>query len=107
MSETHTDIDQTKHGHAETSVGAFNSVSDQARESQRKKIITYLGSRQRFGATCEEVEHALRLLHSSASARLLEIRKDSRVVIRGTRKTLSGRSARVYKLPEFAETFAQ
>jgi hypothetical protein len=87
------------HGGADTSVEAFASVSSAVRGKVRKQVLDYVIQAGSNGATCDEVERALDLTHQSASARITELRKASRIYDSGLRRpTRSGRRARVYKV---------
>jgi len=62
--------------------------------NQRQRIWEFLNGRG--GATCDQVELSLDIVHASASTRLLELRRQGRIKKSGTRRTRSQRLAAVY-----------
>ncbi len=65
-------------------------------------ILTFFGSRMAFGATVDEVERTLGMLHQSAGARVRELVLAGKLVdSEQTRKTRSGRNAVVWVLPQY------
>lgn len=90
------DITARLHGGNAESVAANESIEpDKAR--MRQAVLRYIESRGLVGATCDEVEHALRMRHQTASARITELRKAKQVLATERRRpTWSGRTAAVY-----------
>ncbi|HYJ33779.1 MAG TPA: hypothetical protein VE326_11220 [Candidatus Binatia bacterium] len=90
------DITSRLHGGNAESAEANESIEpDKAR--MRQAVLRYIESRGLVGATCDEVEHALRMRHQTASARLTELKRAKQVVATERRRpTWSGRMARVY-----------
>jgi len=82
-----------------TSEAAALSMREKA-PSDRERVFGYID--RRGGATCDEVEVALRLIHQNASARVRELAKAGEIVDSGHRRaTRTGRSAIVWvKAPE-------
>jgi DNA-binding transcriptional ArsR family regulator len=78
---------------SQTSKDAAHSISA---GTVRDWVLKRIRFRRSKGATCEELEDALDLRHQTVSARLTELRLMGKVRIIGTRKTRSGRDARVY-----------
>lgn len=80
------------------------NTSEAARESikgrtqvMRERILAYLHYYGKGGATCDEIECGLDMKHQTASARIRELLDSGHIVSNGhTRKTRSGRAARVY-----------
>lgn len=81
--------------HSPTSRHAAASMREPA-EKQRERINRYGDARGADGLTVDEIEVDLGIRHCSASARLLELREAGWYAPAGTRKTRSGRPARVY-----------
>jgi hypothetical protein len=84
-----TDIDDPTN---ETSSAAYARTNAGA---LREQIYEYI-SAQPNGATCDEVERAMTVRHSTASARIRELTHDGRIHYQGTRATSSGCQARIY-----------
>lgn len=62
-----------------------------------RRIYRYIARRTRKGATSDEVEQALGIVHQSASARINEMRNAGLIEESGRyRKTRSGRNANVF-----------
>jgi hypothetical protein len=81
---------------SKTSKKAAKSMVPHA-PNQRQRIWEFLHERGGQGATCDEVEAALDIVHPSCSTRLLELRRMGRIEFAGERrKTRSGREAEVY-----------
>ena len=85
----------------------FVATSDTSREAahrqkalvQKKedRVIAFVRSRGLYGATCDEVEVALEMLHQSASARCTTLRNEGIFfTTKTTRLTRSGCPAHVY-----------
>lgn len=65
--------------------------------NQRQRIWEFIHEQGGQGATCDEVEAALDIVHPSCSTRILELRRMGRVEFaEERRKTRSGREAEVY-----------
>lgn len=60
-------------------------------------VLRMIKARGDRGSTCEEAEHALGMLHQSCSARIKELHDMGVIYVDGSRLTVSGRAARVYK----------
>jgi predicted transcriptional regulator len=58
-------------------------------------ILAYL---RRQPSTCDEVEAALGMTHQSASAAVNKLMRLGLIVANGTRKTRSGRAAKVWEV---------
>ncbi len=56
-------------------------------EAVRLKILAYIKSCRKNGATCDQVEQALGIPHQTASARCTELKKLNKVQVIGKRKT--------------------
>jgi len=80
------------HGGNAESAAAFKSLSG---AELRGKVMAYISSRGKEGATCDEIEQALGISHQSASARCTELKANGDVHTLTTRKTRSGRAAAV------------
>jgi len=79
-----------------TSVAAADSVAGSA-QAMRQRVLRFI--RETGGATCDEVERKLELMHQTASARIWELRKAGFIRDSGaTRKTRSGRAAVVWQM---------
>ena len=80
----------------ETSLEAFRSQKDKAPNDELKILSWIKGSE--VGATCDEVESCLRIIHQTASARIRDLRGRGKLVDTGSRrKTRTGRSAIVWR----------
>jgi hypothetical protein len=80
----------------ETSKDAADSMIPHA-PNQRQRVWEFIHGRGGFGATCDEVEMRLEMLHGSASTRLLELEHLGRVETAGAKRlTRSNREAMVY-----------
>lgn len=96
---TDTDITGRFHGGNPESHAAFESIRE-GRHLDRLRIVGYIAYRGQDGATCDEIEVALRLSHQTASARVTEAKARGEIVDSGSRRpTRSGRSAAVYVIP--------
>ena len=82
---------------SETSRQAAASMKDQSARD-RMRVLECILSRGDSGATCDEVEVLLGMVHQSASARVSELfHKYGRITKSGrVRKTRSGRNATVW-----------
>ena len=78
-----------------TSRTAHDSIKPD-KASLQSKVFDLIHNRGPYGATCDEVEHSLGMRHQTASARVRELALAGRIKVNGTRKTSSGRPARVY-----------
>lgn len=95
------------HSDPDTSRAAAVSVKESSVQ-QRANVLAHFHQVGPHGATCDEVEQALRLPHQSASARIWELRgldrkRDLPTLLYDTgtrRKTLSGRTAVVWATRE-------
>jgi DNA-binding MarR family transcriptional regulator len=91
-------IDQQEDGFKvvpETSRAAYQSLDPETVERNRLRILTYIGVHG--GATCDEIEVALGLLHQSASALIRRLVKQGSLRDTGQRRTTrSGRAAIVW-----------
>lgn len=66
-------------------------------DSIRERVRNYIASRGLDGATCDEVQYALDMLHQTASARVTELRLRGDIIKSGEkRRTKAGRLAAVY-----------
>lgn len=91
------------HGNQESNE-AFESVTPAARAAQLARVVAYIGSRGPLGATSDEVEAALGLLHQGCSARFTDAKRKGLIAENGLRRpTRSGRWAKVFVVPP-AET---
>jgi hypothetical protein len=81
---------------ADTSERAFNSLTKEDRQRLRDLILTQIQFSV-HGRTCDEIENLCGLTHQTCSARVTELLKDKKIHYTDeTRKTRSGRAARVY-----------
>ncbi len=93
------------HNGTETSEQAAESIGDLLGGLQ-KTVLSAL-KESPFGLTCDEIEQRLDLRHQTASARLNDLQKLGLAIVRidpktkkpFTRKTRSGRNARIYFVP--------
>jgi hypothetical protein len=92
------DICANKHGGNEYSVQANDSLSPVAKGHQQFDILAELNKHYPDGMTCQEIERALKMERSSASARWSELKRDKHIEKIGTRKTSSGRKAGVWRI---------
>ena len=94
-----------RHNGTETSQEAAESFGDYL--SGIRKTVYELFKGFPCGLTCDEVEQRLNLKHQTASARLNELQETGHLSVRinpktkkpFTRKTRSGRNARIYFVP--------
>jgi hypothetical protein len=83
------------HNGSDTSRDAARSMDPHAGNC-RRAILDHIRAAP-DGATCDEIEHALRMRHQNVSARLRELSLEDLVRDSGDRRpTRSGRRARVY-----------
>jgi predicted Rossmann fold nucleotide-binding protein DprA/Smf involved in DNA uptake len=61
------------------------------------QAATILASIREAPATCDEIEQRLGMTHQSASAAINQLMRAGAIVANGSRKTRSGRSARVWE----------
>ncbi len=94
------DITRNYHGGNKFSVAANPNAQAKNRDSAR--IYKLLHSKGRSGATCQECEDELGMLHETCSARLTELKKDNFVVVIGKRQNRSHNDAGVNILAQFA-----
>lgn len=86
----------------DTSVAAAASLAPSAGQLRSRVLVEV---RERGGATCDEVEQALRMQHQTASARIRELVLDGRLVDSGERRlTKSNRRAAVWVVAPEAES---
>jgi hypothetical protein len=78
-----------------TSKAAAESIAPSA-HAIRSKVLAFVKSRGRNGATCDEVEASLDLRHQTASARIRELYLHREIAEGGKRATRSGRQAVVW-----------
>lgn len=84
-----------------TSQAAAMSQS-RAHGMDEMRVLQHIGKIGAFGATDDEVEFALDMLHQTASARRRTLVMREQLVDSGiTRKTRSGRPATVWVIPQF------
>jgi predicted transcriptional regulator len=81
------------------SIEALHSTPPAERALLRNRVLDFIGLRGADGATCDEVEQAMRLTHQTASARINELMNAGKIREGGRRKTRSGRSATVWVVP--------
>lgn len=81
----------------ETSLQAHESQKDKA-PNDGAKILQFIAKSTETGCTCDEVETLLKFSHQTASARIRDLAKASKIKDSGLRrKTRTGRSATVWK----------
>lgn len=94
------DITRNFHRGNPESTEAWWSIADRV-DIDRLRVITYVASQGRHGATCDETEQALGMSHQTTSARFTEAKVRGDIVHEGDRrKTRSGRYAAVWVVPE-------
>lgn len=82
---------------SETSLQAHASQKDKA-PNDGAKILQFIAKSTETGCTCDEVETLLQFSHQTASARIRDLAKASKIRDSGLRrKTRTGRSATVWK----------
>lgn len=99
--------------HNSTGTSKVASASIQAvLTSMQSKVLRFVASRGAEGSTCDEAEEALGMKHQTCSARIRELTLTERLLLIEvrkkpdgspvylTRKTRSGRPARVYVVPD-------
>lgn len=80
----------------DTSLAAYDSMGPDKRALKAAIHLQILGRRDQ-GATCEEMEIAMRLRHQTCSARINELMKEDKIVDSGKRRiNTSGRAAIVW-----------
>lgn len=80
---------------SDTSVAAAKSVAPKT-QSMRDRVEAFIKKKNWFGATCDEVEVAIKMSHQTTSARIRELFKMGRLKDSTFRRnTRSGRKARV------------
>jgi hypothetical protein len=85
----------------DTSRDAADSLKDSALSRLRLMILGWISARGEHGATCDEVEAELDLIHQTASARIRELVLMNRLYDTGRRRlTRTNRQARVYRRRE-------
>lgn len=98
---TEPDVTANYHGGNRESAEAFERTPAEQRQRQRARVLDYIASRGRNGATSDEAEAALSLTHQACSARFTEAKRDGQIVPADLRRrTRSGRMARVYVIPD-------
>lgn len=81
---------------SDTSAAAARSVAIDV-QSMKEKIAAHIKNKNKFGATCDEVERALKMPHQTASARIRGLFTDGRLKDSGQRRmTRSKRKATVW-----------
>ena len=89
--------------HSSTSRRAAEFTRPRA-STQRGRIYDFIEVQGERGATCDEVEKALGMIHATVSARITDLRRDGGIRCSGKiRKTANGADAQVYVLGEDAE----
>lgn len=79
-----------------TSKEAFEKIKP-IRKNMREQIYEYIKN-QKNGATCEEVEKALSMIHQTVGARITELTNQGLLVdTKKTKKTSNGRDAIIWK----------
>lgn len=83
---------------ADTSIAAANAQTPLKNLADRQAIFEFIASQGAYGATCDEVEASLGLIHQSCSPRVHELQYKTRDIVDSgaRRKTRSGRNARVF-----------
>lgn len=80
-----------------TSRDAAESIDGSASKTMRERVMAYIRSQGRKGATDDEIEVALSMSHQTASARRRELALKIRIQATGERRpTRSGRAAQVW-----------
>ncbi len=80
----------------DTSAEAYRSIAPEGLTNLRQRIWMEI-AKSANGMTCEEVEAALDLRHTTASARITELKDEGAIRESGRyRRTISGRRANVY-----------
>lgn len=73
---------------------AYRSVNPASTET---RILRFLRQRGKTGATTDEIESALGMLHQTASPAVIKLRREGRISANGVkRKTRTGRKAEVH-----------
>jgi DNA-binding transcriptional ArsR family regulator len=75
-----------------------STAANPSRSSKKTMVAQILGQLKRYpakGRTCDEIEVALSLPHTSVSARLRDLKNAGKVRVAGRRPTRSGRVAGV------------
>jgi hypothetical protein len=91
------DICANRHGGADTSEIANRMASKEGRARQRNAVLACIASQGDHGATSEEVETKLSMIHQSVAARISELSTMGSIWYGDVRRlTSSGRPARVY-----------
>jgi predicted transcriptional regulator len=62
----------------------------------RERVYAAIEATGADGCTTDELEQRLGLAHQTCSPRVTELARQGRIVVRGTRKTRSGRMAKVW-----------
>ena len=94
-----------RHKGNECSIAAHDSVVSKKQQMWRR-IVEFVASCGKRGATCYEIEVALGLKHQGCSARCAELKHQKRLLLSGTKRpTDTGRLAGVLIAPDFAEEF--
>lgn len=95
------DVTANFHGGNPESAEAFERTPAEQRQRQKARVLDYIASRGRNGATSDEAEAYLKLTHQACSARFTEAKRDGQIVPSSLRRrTRSGRMARVYVIPD-------
>lgn len=80
---------------SDTSKAAAAAI-EPAAKTYRAVVLAYLRGRGVHGATCDEVEQAIGLIHQTASARIRELAQAGLIFEAGKRATRTGRAAVVW-----------
>jgi hypothetical protein len=92
------------HGGNQESTEAFESVTPGSRAAQLARVVAHIASCGPHGATSDEVEAALGLLHQGCSARFTDAKRQGLIIPSGHRRpTRAGRMAAAFIVPP-AET---
>jgi hypothetical protein len=96
------DITSARHRGAETSEEAHERIAPH-KTAMQNRVLDFLRSVGRTGATTDEVSRALEIAYTSASARMSELKADGRAVATDRRRrTVFGSPAAVIVASDFA-----
>lgn len=96
MSAKVTDICRNYHRGNKNSTDA-NEFVQPTKKAMQERILDYITSRGKVGATCQEVERDLGLKHQTASARMAELKQSFQIHWNGLKRALPGsRAASAY-----------
>lgn len=86
----------------ETSLEAYDVALRKA-PRDKERIVSHIRERGPYGAICDEVEAALGIAHTTASARIKDLKREGRLIeTKGRRLTRSRCKAAVLVVPEYA-----